>query len=103
MAPELHGKYIIERSTNLFATDIYSLGVTILFMIMPPSDLKTRIFSTKHNSNFSNNYKRLSIEDKADIKSYIEPVFGETIEVKHFFGEPNERLNIRTLQGMLRP
>ena len=103
LAPELHGKYIIERSTNLFATDVYSLGVTILFMIMPPSNLKTRIFSTTHNSNFSVNYKRLSIEDKADIKSYIEPVFGETIEVKDFFGEPNERLDIITLQGMLRP
>ena len=103
MAPELHGKYIIERSTNLFATDVYSLGVTILFMIMPQSDLKTRIFSTTHNSNFSDNYKRLSIEDKAAIKSSIEPVFGETIEVKHFFGEPNERLNIMTLQRMFRP
>jgi len=103
MAPELHGKYIIERSTNLFATDVYSLGVTILFMIMPPSDLKTRIFSTTHNSNFSDNYKRLSIEDKAAIKSSIEPVFGETIEVKHFFGEPNERLNITTLQRMFHP
>jgi serine/threonine protein kinase len=102
MAPELHGKYIIERSTNLFATDVYSLGVIILFMIMPPSDLKTRIFSTTHNSNFSDNYKILSIEDKAAIKSSIEPVFGETIEVKHFFGEPNERLNIMTLQRMFR-
>ena len=102
MAPELHGKYIIEKSTNLFATDVYSLGVTILFMIMPPSDLKTRIFSTTHNSNFSDNYKRLSIEDKASIKSSIEHVFGETIEVKHFFGEPNERLNIMTLQRMFR-
>ena len=103
MAPELHGKNIIDRSTNLFATDVYSLGVTILFMIMPPSDLKTRIFSTTHNSNFSDNYKRLSIEDKAAIKSSIEPVFGETIEVKHFFGEPNERLNIMTLQRMFHP
>lgn len=102
MAPELHGKYIIERSTNLFATDVYSLGVIILFMIMPPSDLKTRIFSTTHNSNFSDNYKRLSIEDKATIKSSIEPVFGETIEVKHFFGKPNKRLNIITLQRMFR-
>jgi len=103
MAPELHGKYIIERSTNLFATDVYSLGVTILFMIIPPSNLKTRIFSTTHNSNFYDNYKRLSIEDKAAIKSSIEPVFGETIEVKHFFGEPNERLNITTLQRMFHP
>jgi hypothetical protein len=85
----------LNKSTDLFATDVYALGVTFLFMIMPPSGLKTRIFSTTHNSIFSDNYKRLSTSDKNTIKTHLVSVFGVNIQLEHFFGEPNQRLKLK--------
>ena len=95
-APELFGqKNTINKSTNLFATDVYALGITLLFMIMPPSDLKKHLFPTTHNSTFYNNYEVLSEKYKNIIKAHLVSVFGDKIQLEHFFGQPNERLKLK--------
>lgn len=95
-APELFGQYYtINKSTNLFATDVFALGVTFLFMIMPPSNLKNLLFPTIHNSIFYNNFAGLSKENKKIIKAHLESVFGDKIQLEHFFGEPNQRLKLK--------
>jgi len=95
-APELVGQdYTIDKSTDLFATDVFALGVTFLFMIMPPDGLKNYLFPTAYGSTFSDNYKGLRTSYKNTIKTHLEFVFGVNIQLEHFFGEPNQRLRLK--------
>jgi len=64
-------------------------------MIMPPSDLKKHLFPTTHNSTFNNNFAGLSKENKNIIKGYLVSVFGDKIQLEHFFGQPNQRLKLK--------
>ena len=97
MAPELQGKTKIANSVGLLSTDIYSLGVLFLFMIIPPNDFRKNIFKNMNKSRFYDNF-----DDFVNriIKNWLKRVFGEAIEFKHFFGEPDERLTIQQLKSM---
>jgi serine/threonine protein kinase len=97
MAPELQGNTKIANSVGLLSTDIYSLGVLFLFMIIPSGRFREQLFKNMNQSKFSDNFND---SDNRIIKNWLKRVFGETIEVKHFFGEPVERLTIQQLKFM---
>jgi len=96
MAPELQGKTKIANSVGLLSTDIYSLGVLFLLMILPLGRFRNQIFVNMNQSKFSDN-----IDDSEDriIETWLKRVFGEAIEFKHFFGEPGERITIQDLKS----
>ena len=96
MAPELQGKPKIANGVGLLSTDIYSLGVLFLLMILPLGSVREQLFKNTKQSKFSDNIDGF---DKV-IKNWLKHVFGEAIECKHFFGEPDERLTIQQLKSM---
>ena len=96
-APELQGKPKIENSVGLLSTDIYSLGVLFLFMIIPSGRFREQLFKNMKQSKFSDNFND---SENRIIKNWLKRVFGEAIEFKHFFGEPDERLTIQQLKSM---
>jgi len=96
MAPELQDKTTIANSVGLLSTDIYSLGILFLFMIIPPGDFREQLFKKMKQHKFSDNIG----DSVKDIKKLLESIFGEAIEFKHFFGEPVERLTIQQLKSM---
>ena len=98
MAPELQGKPKIANSVGLLSTDIYSLGVLFLFMIIPSGRFKNQIF--KNIQTFSDKFKSFDGSENRIIETWLKRVFGEAIECKHFFGEPIERLTIQQLKSM---
>lgn len=97
MAPELQGKTKIANSVDLLSTDIYSLGVLFLFMIIPSGRFREQLFKNMKQSMFSDNFND---SENRIIKNWLKRVFGEAIEFKHFFGEPDERLTIQQLKSM---
>jgi serine/threonine protein kinase len=96
MAPELQDKTTIANSVGLLSTDIYSLGVLFLFMIIPSGRFREQLFKKMKQHKFSDNIG----DSVKDIKKLLESIFGEAIEFKHFFGEPDERLTIQQLKSM---
>ena len=97
MAPELQGKTKIANGVGLLSTDIYSLGVLFLFMIIPSGRFREQLFKNMKQSMFSDNFND---SENRIIKNWLKRVFGEAIEFKHFFGEPIERLTIQQLKSM---
>ena len=97
MAPELQGKPKIANSVGLLSTDIYSLGVLFLLMILPLGRFINKLFKNMNQSKFSDN---IDDSDKRIIETWLKRVFGEAIKFEHFFGEPIERLTIQQLKSM---
>ena len=97
MAPELQGKPKIANSVGLLSTDIYSLGVLFLLMILPLGRFRNKLFKNMNQSKFSDN---IDDSDKRIIETWLKRVFGEAIKFEHFFGEPIERLTIQQLKSM---
>ena len=98
MAPELHSKTKIANNVGLLSTDIYSLGVLFLLMILPLGRFRNKLIKNMNQSKFSDNID--DSEDRIIIQNWLKRVFGEDIEFKDFFGEPDERLTIKQLKSM---
>lgn len=98
MAPELHKRKKIENSVGLLSTDIYSLGVLFLLMILPSGRFRNKIIKNMEATNFSD--INFDGDDKRIIKNWLERVFGKAIEFEDFFGEPDKRKTIKELKSM---
>jgi hypothetical protein len=74
-------------------------------MILPSARLKIQIFKKiqifEKIQTFSDKFKSFDgDENRIIIQNWLKRFFGEDIEFKHFFGEPDERLTIQELKFM---
>ncbi len=105
---------------DLTASDIYSLGVTILFMILPHSNDKNILFNTINSEapvavefNKSNFTNRIGILEKnmkkfnkdtiiTQINQKLSYLFGPTITMDSFFSDiPGSRISAADLKSIL--
>lgn len=98
MAPELQGKTKIANSVGLLSTDIYSLGLLILFIIIPSGRFREQLFKNMKQSNFSDNFDG---SDNRIIETWLKRVFGNSILFEDLFSKtPENRKSIQELKSM---
>jgi serine/threonine protein kinase len=110
MAPELKQLqkdkfYKIANNELLKATDIYSFGILLIIMILPPHLGVSSVYNEKEYTNVFNLWMQIFLYSNENIKNiihgYFKNYFGNKIKFDDFFSEePNERLSIQELKSM---